>query len=92
MFSTLSIVAMYMVRIVHAERHATRKHEPEHFGISQTAIDVGVHRGSHIALLSSCSTFMASIHDPTVTSSLLNILKLKCFEKNESTKNNQVIQ
>lgn len=35
---------------------------------------------------------MASIHDPTVTSSLLNILKLKRFKKNESTKNNQVIQ
>ena len=45
--------------------------------MSQTAIDVGVHRGSHIARLSSWWTFMASIHDPIVTSSLLNILKLK---------------
>lgn len=50
---------------------------PEHFGMSQTAIDVGVHRGSHIAPLCSWWTFMASIHEPIVTSSLLNILKLK---------------
>lgn len=50
---------------------------PEHFGISHTAIDVEVHLGSHIALLSSWWTFIASIHDPIVTSSLLNILKLK---------------
>lgn len=49
---------------------------PEHFGMSQTAIDVGVHRGSHNALLFSWWTFIASIQDPIVTSSLLNILKL----------------
>lgn len=59
---------------------------PEHFGMSHTAMDVGVHRGSHIARLSSYWTFIASIHDPIVMSSLLNILKLKARGKTWQTK------
>lgn len=62
---------------------------PEHFGMSQTAIDVGVHRGSHSARLSSCWTLLASIHDPIVTSSLLNILKLKARNASTKKKGNQ---
>jgi len=42
---------------------------PEHFLLSHTAMEVGVHIESHIARLSSCFTFIASIHAPIVTSS-----------------------
>lgn len=50
---------------------------PEHFGMSQTAMDFGEQWGSHKARLSSWCTSIASIQDPIVTSSLLNILRLK---------------
>lgn len=50
---------------------------PEHLGISHTAIDDDVHSTWHSFLLFSCLTFIASIHDPIVTSSLLNIRKLQ---------------
>lgn len=50
---------------------------PEHFGMSQTAMDFGEQWGSHKARLSSWCTSIASIQDPMVTSSLLNILRLK---------------
>ena len=53
-----------------------KKHQPEHLGISHTAIDDDVHSGEHSAWLFSWLTFIASIHAPIVTSSLLNIRKL----------------
>lgn len=65
---------------------------PEHFGMSHTAMEVGVQRGSHIAWLSSWWTFIASIHDPIVTSSLLNILKLKARKTSPKQKSNQTKQ
>lgn len=56
-----------------------KKSEPEHFGISHTAIDVDVHSGAQSSWLFSWLTFIASIQAPMVTSSLLNIRKL-CFK------------
>lgn len=52
-------------------------HSPEHFGISQTAIEDSVHSGEQSACVFSWLTFIASIQDPIVTSSLLNIRKLE---------------
>lgn len=57
------------------------KHQPEHLGISHTAIDVGVQSGAQSAFSFSWLTFIASIQAPIVTSSLLNIRKLQ-FHQN----------
>ena len=57
------------------------EHEPEHLGISHTAIDVDVQSEAHSSWLFSWLTFIASIQAPIVTSSLLNIRKLKFWKK-----------
>lgn len=51
-------------------------------GMSQTAMDFGEQWGSHKARLSSWCTFIASIQDPMLTSSLLNILRLEGKDRN----------
>jgi len=50
---------------------------PEHFGRSQTAMDVGPHCVAQIARLSSWTTSMANIQTPIVTSSLMNMRYLQ---------------
>lgn len=57
-----------------------QQYQPEHLGISHTAIEVGVQSGSQSAFSFSWLTFIASIQAPIVTSSLLNIRKLQYQE------------